>query len=62
LPLKIKPTKSKNTLYLRVPPDIRDLHNITPETPFALEVKEDAAEVRLVYVKQAAAKKVESPQ
>lgn len=59
MPLEIRPTKSKNTLYLRIPPDVRDLQNITPETSFTLEIKAKGAEIRLVYIMQRAARRRE---
>jgi hypothetical protein len=49
LPLRIKPVKVKQSIYLRVPNDIADLIEIDPETDITMRFDEQDERYLLVY-------------
>ena len=61
MPLEIKPARGGvSTLYLRVPQDVMQMHNITRDTRFTFQLIDNEEGVKLVYRLQAAAGKKEN--
>ena len=49
MPLRIRPVRLKQSIYLRVPNDIADLIEINPETEVTLRIKEQDDQFLLIY-------------
>jgi hypothetical protein len=49
MPLKVKPVKLRDSLYLLIPVDIARLVGVVSSSHFHLRLDEDSQTVRLVY-------------